>query len=859
MSMMRARQFFFSSPSGGNPDLRPQRPHPSESARLPAQNVFARLRYSGLITLALFLGVLGFTAGAAPVSAQIDRPSASLMTPATSRIDPEGALSVPLSPAAAAFVRSYAFTYLYTGAPSGTSMDRLGHGVYGVAKLPFGFALGASLERQRPLMFDHHSRYAFSLSHSIDPRFAMGMAVRRTSDAGVRPGVTSVDLGLIVRPIPLFGIALNIHDFFGRAALTGGAGIVETTFDGAISLRPIHRGRDYWTLEAGLIVNTAGIVGVRGLSLFEIPYVGQLNLGIESLDLGGFRDVRGSVGLIARIGTLSVGGSAHLGDGYDGAGHLILASLVGGPARTFPLGKKILDIHQDGSLDARALVSLLSSLELARMDDRVRGVFLRLRDTRLGVAGAEEIREAIERLEAAGKSVVCHLSAASLGEYYACASAKGRFVDPAGHLRLLGLSLESIHLARALEKLGVRAEFIRRGPYKSAPEMFTDERMSAPSREERERYLDEVFAHLRGGLAEDLERSESEIARIINEGLFSARDAAAMGLVDGEGDEYAFSSTLRRTLGRGRVVSKLEPRRPDEWAGGNRVAIIVIDDILVDGKNVDLPILNIRRSGAQTVIRALDRAVRDPRVRAIVLRIDSPGGSAIGSDQIWRAVMRARTKKPVVASLGPVATSGAYYIASAADVVFATPSALTGSIGVFFGKADGEALAEKIGVDIDPLERGEKARALSRFRALTDAEKEALRDKVDQAYALFIRRVAEGRQLEQSEVEVVAEGRILSGIRAFDHRLVDELGGFSKALARARQMARLRDDSPYTFAPRRPQTLLDYVLPGRDDAATRSLAELFPLAHHSVRLFLPLMMSRDGALLALPEETYLGP
>lgn len=781
------------------------------------------------------------------------------MMPATSRIDPEGALSVPLSPAAAAFVRSYAFTYLYTGAPTGTTMDRLGHGVYGVAKLPFGFALGASLERQKPLMDANHSRYAFSLSHSIDPRFAMGLGVRRTTDAGTRPGITSVDVGFIVRPIPLFGLALNIHDFFGRAALTGGAGVVETTFDGAISIRPIKRGRDYFTLEAGLIVNTAGVVGVRGLSLFELPYVGQLNLAIESLDLGGFRDVRGSVGLIARVGTLSVGGSAHVGDGYDGAGHLILASLVGAPARTFPVGKKIYDIHQDGSLDSRALLNLLSSLETARLDDRVHGVFLRLRNTRLGVAGAEEVREAIARLDEAGKSVVCHLSAANLGEYYACGKAKASFIDPAGHLRLLGLSLESIHLKRALEKLGVRAEFIRRGPYKSAPEMFTEERMSDESREERQRYMSEAFSHLSSGLAGDLERSEGEINRIIDDGVYSASDAIALGLLDGEGDEYAFSATLRRTLGRGHLVSKLAPRRPDEWAGGNRVAVIVIDDMIVDGKNVDLPILDIRRSGAQTIIRAIERAMRDPRVRAILLRIDSPGGSAIASDQIWRAVMRARTKKPVVASLGPVATSGAYYIASAADAVFATPSALTGSIGVFFGKADGEALAEKLGVDIDPLERGEKARALSLFRGLTDKEKEALSDKVDQAYELFLRRVAEGRAIEIDEVREVAEGRILSGIRAFDHRLVDELGGFSSALARARELGRLRDDSPYTFSPRRPQTLFDYLFPGRQDAAAQSLASLFPLVHETVRLFVPLMMSRDGALLALPEESYISP
>jgi protease IV len=783
--------------------------------------------------------------------AQTIRRSSSIITPATSRVDPEGALGVELSPAAIAFVRSYAATYMYAGATDASTMPLLGHGFYGVGKLPFGFAMGASVERVKPELEPNYGRFSFALSHAAGSRGATGLAVRRTAD-GALPGVTSFDFSMVMRPLPVLGLALNVHDLLGESSLTGGAGRVPTTFDLALALRPF--GRDAMTLEGGFLVDTDGRVALRAISLFEIPYVGQLNASFTASELADVVDLRGTVGLIARISGLSVGASALIGDGYDKAGHLVIASLTGQAARTWAFGMHVLDVEITERLSARELLALLEKLELARIDPRVGAVLLRLRDSKLELAGAQEVRSSIARLRAAGKPVVCHLAGASGSEHYACAAANETYIDPSGHVRLIGLSVDSIHIKRLLESVGIRADFVRFGDYKSAPEMFTEERMSEASREQRERFLDEAFARWTNDLGEDLGKPVEEVKRLIDQGPYFASDAISLALVNGEGDEFAFTRTLRDSVGRGHLVKKLPPRRDAEWAGGKRVAVIVIDDAIVEGDNVDIPVLDLHQTGAKTVIKAIEAAVGDPRVRAIVLRIDSPGGSAIASDQIWRAVRRAREKKPVVASLGRDAASGGYYIASAASEIFANPATRTGSIGVFFGKADVEALSKKLGVDVETLTRGERAGATSIYRPFTDEEREALRATVEKVYELFLSRVATGRSLDVAAVRAVAEGRVYSGEGALALGLVDQLGGFSRALARARELGGLRQDSAFTFAPRPPSGILGYLL---SSGVGASVSDLAPRATETLGLMLPFFMSRQGTILAMPEELFL--
>jgi protease-4 len=241
-------------------------------------------------------------------------------------------------------------------------------------------------------------------------------------------------------------------------------------------------------------------------------------------------------------------------------------------------------------------------------------------------------------------------------------------------------------------------------------------------------------------------------------------------------------------------------------------------------------------SGAETIIRELEELGNDPSIRAIVLRVDSPGGAALGSDKIWRAVRRVRRNKPVIASMGAVAASGGYYVAAAADEIWADPGTLTGSIGIFYGKVDVAQLAEKLGVHIENFKRGRHAGAESIYRPFTDEERAALADVLRGYYRLFLARVAEGRKMSVEAVDAVARGRVHSGDAALRLGLVDRLGGLASALIRARQLADLGPDAGVVVRPVRKNGLLDYLLGGAKASADTA----------SVRA------QEDAALLSLP-------
>jgi protease-4 len=235
-------------------------------------------------------------------------------------------------------------------------------------------------------------------------------------------------------------------------------------------------------------------------------------------------------------------------------------------------------------------------------------------------------------------------------------------------------------------------------------------------------------------------------------------------------------------------------------------------------------------SGGRTVVDAIDRMAANSRIRAIVLRVDSPGGAVMASDQIWRAVQRARKKKPVIASMGEVAASGGYYVASAANEIWASPSTITGSIGIFYGKVDIEPLVKHFGVNVETEKRGSHAGADSMFRPFTDADRALLVEKLRVWYRQFLERVAEGRKLPIERVDALARGRVYSGDSAHALGLIDSLGGFGSALARARELGGLPVDAEVVVSPQRPSSLLDYVLGVSDSKAKSEAQALLPSA-----------------------------
>jgi len=289
-----------------------------------------------------------------------------------------------------------------------------------------------------------------------------------------------------------------------------------------------------------------------------------------------------------------------------------------------------------------------------------------------------------------------------------------------------------------------------------------------------------------------------------------------------------------------------------------QIGVVVIDGTIVDGDNVDIPFFDVHMSGGHTVADAIDRLADDARIRAIVLRIDSPGGAVLASDQIWRAARRARAKKPVIASMGEVAASGGYYVAAGASEIWASPSTITGSIGIFYGKVDVAQLAARIGVGIETASRGAHAGADSLFRPFSDDERAGLAEMLRVWYRQFLERVAEGRNLSLERVDELARGRVYSGDEAQALGLVDSLGGFQAALARARQLAKLDITAELVVVPAVPSNLLEYVTGSTSTAGAQAgaLGEAIPAPLRALikRLYPWTVLSSAG-----PMALYEGP
>ncbi|MCS6857036.1 MAG: signal peptide peptidase SppA, partial [Sandaracinaceae bacterium] len=501
------------------------------------------------------------------------------------------------------------------------------------------------------------------------------------------------------------------------------------------------------------------------------------------------------------------------GEGFgEGPGFYVTGRFEEVQRRGLFLGHVVREIRVEDP-GARGILAVQERLEEALRSERVRGVLLRMQGGGMGMAYAQELRQWIQALEEANKRVVCVLGDATGSELYACASAHRLVIDPAGDIRIYGPWIEVQHYAGLLEQLGVRADFLRIGPHKSAIEAFHNRSMSEESREDRSALLSDLWKRFVAELSRDRRLPPEVVREIVENGPHLAAEAHRAGLVDGILGPGELKPFLRELFGGEVELERVPPREARRrFADPTHVGVVVIDGELIDGDNLDIPILDIHATGARTALRAIERFASDPAIGAIVVRIDSPGGSVLASDQIHRAIRRARERKPVIASMGSIAASGGYYIASACQEIWADPATITGSIGIWYGKVDFAPLLERFGVFTEELRSARRGGMESLFRPFTPEERASLAEVLRSLYRLFVRRVAEGRAMPPSEVDARGRGRIFSGDRAKALGLVDRLGGFGAALARARKLAELPEDAGFEVAPSRPSSLLDYAL-----------------------------------------------
>ncbi|GAA2213221.1 S49 family peptidase [Nonomuraea monospora] len=465
------------------------------------------------------------------------------------------------------------------------------------------------------------------------------------------------------------------------------------------------------------------------------------------------------------------------------------------------------------SMRKTRLADVLSGLKRARQDPRVKALVVKIGGQPLGLAMVQELRQAVIHFRASGKLTVAFSE--TFGEfgggtvpYYLATAFERLYLQPSGDVGLTGVALEQRFVKGALSKLGVGFEAGQRHEYKTAPNMFTQDHMTEPHRESMARIVESVTEGLVAGIADGRRLDPGKVRELIDRGPFTASEAQEAGLVDGLAYRDEVYDELKRSAGedahllyvsryaRGAAVRKL----PHPMADG--VALVHATGMIRTGRSGRSPLGGGGAMGSDTISAALRAARRDDHVKAVVFRVDSPGGSYVASDTVWREVTLTRKVKPVIVSMGDLAASGGYFISMAADVIVAQPGTLTGSIGVYGGKPVFSELLEKAGVTSELVAEGANAGMFSTSRAFSPEQWERINAWLDRIYDDFVGKVAQSRDLSRERTHELARGRVWTGADARASGLVDELGGLEDALAMARKRAGLADDAPVRTYPR---------------------------------------------------------
>ncbi|MFG1700277.1 signal peptide peptidase SppA [Nonomuraea sp. NPDC049309] len=500
------------------------------------------------------------------------------------------------------------------------------------------------------------------------------------------------------------------------------------------------------------------------------------------------------------------------------------------------------------------LADVLSGLKRARQDPRVKALVVKIGGNPLGFAMVQELRQAVIRFRAAGKLTVAY--AETFGEfsggtvpYYLATAFERLYLQPSGDVGLTGLAMEQRFVKGALTRLGVGYEAGRRHEYKTAMNTFTEDRMTDAHRESAARLLESLTETVVAGIADGRGLDPDKVRELIDRGPFIASEAQEAGLVDKLAYRDEVYDELKRAAGedahllylaryaRAAGVRKL----PQPMADG--IALVHGSGLIRTGRSGRSPLGGGGAMGSDTIAASLRAARRDEHIKAVVFRVDSPGGSYVASDTIWREVTLTRKVKPVIVSMGDYAASGGYFVAMAADVIMAQPGTLTGSIGVYGGKPVLSELMEKAGINSELLAEGANAGMFSLTRGFSPEQWERVNAWLDRIYDDFVSKVAKSRDLSRERTHELARGRVWTGADAHAHGLVDELGGLEDALALARKRVGLADDAPVRTYPRlNPLERLRGPESSEDKAAALARIRLDawgPLARLSAELGLP--------------------
>ncbi|MEM9458025.1 MAG: signal peptide peptidase SppA [Myxococcota bacterium] len=708
-----------------------------------------------------------------------------------------------------------------------------GFGGFLAANLGFGLAAGFGVQVVRPRLrlsgsesdadFDADdnpdlTKLSFALAGDLDAvAFGLGLAgVRRQGHRLQRP---DLDIGALVRMFNYGSLGVNARlspvDIDSQV-LPG-----HLSLTGELAIRPLGTHH----LELAGAVTQQVLVSEGGEPAQRVDFSGFLPRGRVAVRFEGWalkgeieqvrasvldpttfervrgeKALRGGVALEASWDVVTASGGIHAGvsEGLDGVGFAARLHSRAGGRVYWPRQIDAERFDLSTITDERSLIAMLQRVERARQAGKRSIVVVDARGTRAGWASLHELREALVRVRNAGGHVYAYLEDASLADYYVASVAERIFVHPAGALETDGLFANALYFKGALDKIGVRAEVIKIDEYKSAGERFDRTGPSDPDRAQRKEIQRDTYDQIVRDIAQARGLTLADVRQRFDDAPWGPNAAVDEGLVD----EVVFRDELLPKISE-RIGAQVEfatitDGRPDEhWAADPYVAVVLVEDTIVDGRNRTIPFLNLGFAGGDTIAQTLRRLREDRNCRGVVLRVNSPGGSALASDVIWREVQRTaerhaedpRFSAPIVVSMGDVAASGGYYVSMGAPTVLADPMTVTGSIGVISMHFDVSGLLSKLGINAVSFTEGKNAGGGAIFRPYTEDQRANVEESIRRTYDLFVERVAQARGMTPEKVDELGRGHVYSGTDAKALGLVDRLGGLHDAIALVRKDA----------------------------------------------------------------------
>jgi protease-4 len=760
-------------------------------------------------------GVAWLLGSAVPARAQVSdpelRPTRGPLITGAVRAGDADATAVELNPGALGLLPAGGLELVGAVADDGTTIPRRGAGLYWATPFFGHSALGLGLTHVTGAAdagIDAHT--AFRLAYAL--RFLRGASLGAAWAhlwQGAFAGTDTFDFGLSVRGGRYLALGVTVEDV-GAPHPAALSVALPRLWNGELALRPLgtdrlevavgaaHADGDAWRRlvpRARLAVRLTDGLRLYGDAQTS-PRGGQLAFA-------GGSDTRASIGLAFDFDHLGLAVGLHTyfpGAGGDGAGVAGRLHFDGERRPALAAPSYVARVSLDGLHDDRAFAALVRRLRALAVDPAVAGVLLKLENLELGFGRVEELRDLIALLRAHGKKTFAYATFPSTRGYYLAAACDLIVLHPAGELALTGIAQEVTFYKGAMDRLGVRLELIRVGAFKGAMEPFILTEQSPAVRANKNQLLDDVFTRVTTAVAADRSRAghrmeAADVRALVDRGIFTPAEAAQAGLSDATVAENDLEPYLAQALGRTRIALRDPDRAPVyplAWSS-RRVAVLLVDGTIVDGPSENFPFGLETFAGADTLVEALKHCEQTPTIGAVVLRVNSPGGSAFASDVVAREIKRLRAAgKPVVVSMGDLAASGGYYIAAPADVIYAEPSTLSGSIGIFGYKVDAKKLLDTVGVSVETYRRGAHADFLSPFRPWTAEEVKIAEDKIRHLYGLFLDTVAEGRRsrgLTRARVDEIGQGHIWTGALAQGLGLVDRMGGLSAAVDEAARLA----------------------------------------------------------------------